>query len=102
VIQGIARAVPDVLSDAGMKTSVDIRNTHEADIPLIPDTDFPGLAAYFIIIFPDNELRGRHVYFVEQDHAVVEWARKREWSRASKLLITAEDAAGRTPVSLPL
>jgi hypothetical protein len=57
-------------------------------------SNFPGIAAMYVIAFPCNEFSGKRVYFVEKDHELVYKLRKIKNSRISELLVTEEEAKG--------
>jgi len=54
--------------------------------------DFPGLAAVFVLAFPDNVVDGKSVRFVEDKADVVQEARRVPGRRSATLLITPEEA----------
>jgi len=56
------------------------------------DKDFPGLAALFVLAFPDNVVDGKTVRFVENKAVVVQEARRVVGRRSATLLITPEEA----------
>lgn len=58
-------------------------------------SNFPGIAAMYIIAFPSNEFSGKRIYFVEKDHEIVYKLRNtRKSLRISELLVTEEEAKG--------
>jgi hypothetical protein len=97
-LYAISHGIRKAVDKAGITTgtsAVYIRNTSEIGIPMgVSDTEVPKIAAWFVVLFPENEVLGRRVYFVEDDPAIVEYAKKRQWSRTSKLLVTPQEASG--------
>ena len=59
--------------------------------PVMPNIDFPGLAAIFLITHDDDQLDGRTVRFVERDPAVLAHYRLRPESRLARLLAAPGD-----------
>jgi hypothetical protein len=53
---------------------------------------FPGLAASFVILYPEDVVDGRRVYFVEPDSTRLEAMRQRDGSRLSGLILSPEEA----------
>jgi hypothetical protein len=53
---------------------------------------FPGLAAVFVILYPDDVVAGRKVYFVEKDPERLEAMRRRPHSRISRLVVSPREA----------
>lgn len=56
------------------------------------EVDFPGRAAVYMLKFPDNELFGRRVYFVEENAEVIRKVRQRDDWRIAQLLIAPGEA----------
>jgi len=54
--------------------------------------DFPGLAAVFVLAFPDNVVDGKTIRFVEDKAVVVQEARRVAGRRSATLLITPQEA----------
>jgi hypothetical protein len=54
--------------------------------PVMPDIDFPGLAAIFLITHDDDQQDGRTVRFVERNPAVLARYGRRPGSRLARLL----------------
>ena len=52
------------------------------------DLQFPGLAALFIILHPENSYRDRPVHFIEKNEAVLAVAKASEDSRLAGLLVS--------------
>ncbi len=48
---------------------------------------FPGLAGLFVILYPDNSVDGRRVFFLEDSKELVQMAHAQSGSRISDLLI---------------
>ena len=69
-------------------TSVYIENTGYKPVRRLPLVRFPGEAAVFVFTFPENEVDGRRVYFVERRKKVRDAAGMREGSRIDDLLIS--------------
>jgi hypothetical protein len=59
--------------------------------PVMPNIDFPGLAAIFLITHDDDQVDGRTVRFVERDPAVLAHYRLRPESRLARLLAAPGD-----------
>jgi hypothetical protein len=55
--------------------------------PVMPNIDFPGLAAIFLITHDDDQQDGRTVRFVERDPAVLAHYGLRPRSRLARLLV---------------
>jgi hypothetical protein len=53
---------------------------------------FPGLAASFVILYPEDVVDGRPVYFVERDSTRLQAMRQRNGSRISGLILSPEEA----------
>jgi hypothetical protein len=53
---------------------------------------FPGLAASFVILYPEDVVAGRRVYFVERDSTRLQAMRQRDGSRISGLILSPEEA----------
>jgi hypothetical protein len=53
---------------------------------------FPGLAASFVMLYPEDVVDGRRVYFVEQDSTRLQAMRQRDGSRLSGLILSPEEA----------
>jgi hypothetical protein len=53
---------------------------------------FPGLAASFVILYPEDVVAGRRVYFVESDSTRLQAMRQRDGSRLSGLILSPEEA----------
>ncbi len=53
---------------------------------------FPGLAAYFAILYDENTVAGRHVRFVELDADLVQQVRDGPSPRMRELLVTEDEA----------
>jgi len=69
-------------------SDVFIENRVFAPVRLVPLSRFPGEAAAFVFTFPENEVDGRRVYFVERHRDVLAAAAKRRGSRIDDLLIS--------------
>jgi hypothetical protein len=54
--------------------------------------DFPGLAAFFVMTYPENIVDGRRVYFLAESEAMAQMARAQSGSRISELLVYRPDA----------
>jgi hypothetical protein len=101
LVYAISRGMRTAVVKAGQRSVVYVRNSDHYSYPLAPVGTYPGMAVIFVIVFPANEVLGKQVCFVEQNAAVVEWARKREWSRTSKLLVTPAEARGQPVEDIP-
>jgi hypothetical protein len=53
---------------------------------------FPGLAASFVILYPEDVVDGSPVYFVERDPTRLQAMRQRDGSRLSGLILSPEEA----------
>jgi hypothetical protein len=86
----LRRKIGERIQSEPIGTDVCIANQHFASIgwagagnPAV----FPRWAAVFVILYPDNTVEGRRVWFVESNRAVVQAARALSGSRASRLLV---------------
>jgi hypothetical protein len=52
---------------------------------------FPGLAALFVMNYPNNTVDGKRVYFLEKSAEIVQMAQLQKGSRISEILIQAPD-----------
>lgn len=63
--------------------------------PMIHSPEFPGLAGIFVLAYPANVLRGRRVYFIERNAAVLEMFRAPATNRRlAGLLVGPNEAPG--------
>jgi hypothetical protein len=59
--------------------------------PALPDLDFPGRAAIFLLTHDGDQLNGRPVRFVERSPDVLARYRQRPESRLARLLVSPEE-----------
>ena len=78
----------DAVANRPEGANVYIANAAYKPIRLLPLTKFSGDAAAFVFSFPENEVDGRRVYFVESRKKVRDAARMRKGSRIDDLLIS--------------
>src|SRR5262249_38827096 len=48
--------------------------------PMLHHPDFPGLAGLFVLAYPSNDVRGRHVHFIERHPVVLGASRNPAWN----------------------
>jgi len=60
--------------------------------PTIPNFLFPGRAAVFVLLYPENEVEGRKVRFVDDDPEVVSYYWNHPNTRLAKLFFSRDDA----------
>jgi hypothetical protein len=101
LVCAMSHGIRSAVVKAGVRSVVYVRNSNRYHNPGAPEGEYPGMAVIFVIVFPDNEVLGKRVCFVEENAAVVEWARKRKWLRTSKLLVTPQEARGQPVEEIP-
>lgn len=95
VISKIADTIEESIQNSPEGAPVYIDNTFQDELSIIflgfllDETSFPGKAAIFSLLYPENSVDGKKIYFVEGDCSVAEKnIMKRKW-RISSLLISA-------------
>jgi hypothetical protein len=61
---------------------------------IVPASEFPHVAALFVITYPSLEVDGRRVFFIESDASVLAAARRREGSPIARVLVSNSSRPG--------
>jgi hypothetical protein len=96
-IDSIVRAIRKEIDESPSGGSVYFRNESTESIRMIVGSygKFPGLAAIFVLGFPDDEIDGKRVFFVEKNRAILNELTNRIGTRISRILVAEETAIGR-------